>query len=222
MNPMKISCPLLLEFDPDDRAAVRSAFAEAPLMTMGQAWREEVEPGFHPAEVRVGWRDQSLMVFAELIDRELVTKATEDNQPLWMLGDVFEIFLRDIEGERYVEFHIAPNGKRLQLVFPDASTIQRVGEREIRIEELMVGPEMFEFVQWVEGEKWCLCAKVPGSAFLPPGTDLSRRTWLASFSRYDYGSDLGEPVISSTSEHALASFHRQQEWAEIVFARATE
>ncbi|MEI8343284.1 MAG: hypothetical protein WCH43_17320, partial [Verrucomicrobiota bacterium] len=49
------------------------------------------------------------------------------------------------------------------------------------------------------------------------GTALEGRTWLASFSRYDYSSAEAPPVLSSTSPHAEVSFHRQQEWAELLF-----
>ncbi len=217
---MKIPCPALPPFARDDREAVRVAFQGAPVMEMGQSWRESLEVGFSPARVRVGWREDRLMVFAELTDAKLVTQATENNQRLWTLGDVFEIFLRDSSGERYLEFHVAPNGRRLQLVFSDRATLGQLAANGMVIEDLMVAEPMFEFSHWVDGDQWSICAEIPNSAFLQPGTTLAGRTWLASFSRYDYRAPGTEPVISSTSPHAVASFHRQQEWAELVFVGA--
>ena len=36
-------------------------------------------------------------------------------------------------------------------------------------------------------------------------------------SRYDVTGHEGAPVISSTSPHPVAAFHRQQEWARLTF-----
>ncbi len=184
---------------------------------MQQAWRDSPEEKFQPARVRIGWRGDRLLVFGELTDKHLYTRATEDNQILCSLGDVFEVFLRDSEGERYAEFHVAPNGRRLQLLWPDAATIRRVGMKEVSLDDLKVHEPIFDFSQWSEGNTWCICAPVPGSVFLPAGTPLGGRTWNASFSRYDYSSAEEPPVLSSTSPHAKVSFHRQQEWAEVLF-----
>jgi hypothetical protein len=217
---LKIICPILGDFDIGSRDAVRAAFAEAPALQMQQAWRDAPEEKFLPARVRIGWRGDRFLVFGELTDDLLFTCATEDNQILCSFGDVFEIFLRDSEGERYAEFHVAPNGKRLQLLWPDAATIRRVGKKEVSLDELKVHEPIFDFAQWSEEQTWCICASVPGSVFLPVGMSLEGRIWLASFSRYDYSSAEEQPVLSSTSPHTELSFHRQQEWAEVFFAEA--
>jgi hypothetical protein len=169
------------------------------------------------AAVRIGWRAERFLAFGELTDDKLFTRATEDNQLLCSFGDVFEIFLRDLEGERYAEFHVAPNGKRLQLLWPDAATVRRVGNKEVSLDELKIDEPIFDFTQWSEGKTWCICALVPSSVFLRAGTTLEGRTWRASFSRYDYSSAEEPPILSSTSPHAEISFHRQQEWAELHF-----
>ena len=184
---------------------------------MKQGWRDVPEERFLPARVKIGWRGDRFLVFGELTEYLLYTSATEDNQILCSLGDVFEIFLRDSESVSYVEFHVAPNGKRLQLLWPDAASIRRVNNKEITLDELKVQESIFDFSQWSEGNTWCICASVPGSAFLPVGMTLEGRTWLASFSRYDYSSAEEPPVLSSTSPHAEVFFHRQQEWAEVLF-----
>jgi len=184
---------------------------------MQQGWRDAPEDKFLPARVRIGWTDDRFLAFGELADNRLTTRATEDNQLLCSLGDVFEIFLRESEGESYVEFHIAPNGKRLQLLWPDAATFRRVGKKEMSLDELKVHEPIFDFSQWSEAQTWCICASVPSSVVLPVGMSLEGRTWKASFSRYDYSTDDEPPVLSSTSPHAEVSFHRQQEWADVTF-----
>lgn len=217
---MKIVCPCLGTFDLRDPAAVREAFACAPGLPMQQAWRGAPEEKFLPARVRIGWRDNRFLIFGELSDNLLFTRATRDNQLLCTLGDVFEIFLRDAGGGSYAEFHVAPNGLRLQLLWPDAATFRRVGKEEVSLEELKVPEPIFDFSQWSEGRTWCICASVPASVFLPAGIPLPGRRWMVSFSRYDYSSPEEPPVLSSTSPHAEVSFHRQQEWTEVEFVLA--
>ena len=185
---------------------------------MKQGWRDVPEERFLPAHVKIGCRGDSFLVFGELTENLLYTSATEDKQLLCSMGDVFEIFLRDSESVSYVEFHVAPNGKRLQLLWPDAASIRRVSNKEITLDDLKVQEPIFDFSQWSEGQTWCICASVPGSVFLPVGTSLDGRTWAASFSRYDYSSAVEPPVLSSTSSHVELSFHRQQEWAVVLFA----
>ena len=214
---MKAICPKLGAFDIQDLTAVRHAFADAPEMKMHQAWLSALEKEFLPAKVQVGWREDRLLVFADLKSNGPFNQATKNNQRLWCLGDVFEIFLRDEEFENYVEFHISPNGLRLQLQFPSASTLQLLSNKEKTLEDLMVDSPVFNFFNWVEDANWFICASIPSSLFLPQGTELKVRKWRVSFSRYDYSSPEGTPVLSSTSPHVELSFHRQQEWAHIEF-----
>ncbi len=214
---MKIICPRLSAVDMQDCGAVRAVFAEAPVLRMGQAWLPQPEKRFLPAEVRLGWYDDRLLIFGELHNNTPLTRAAKDNQLLCSLGDAFEIFLGDQEHETYAEFHIAPNGTRLQLLWPDGGTFQRVCHKEISFEDCLVGEPLFAFSQWVEDNKWHIIASVPSSVLLTQGAPLVGRTWRVSFSRYDYVSAEEPPVLSSTSSHAEMSFHRQHEWTEIEF-----
>jgi hypothetical protein len=187
-------------------------------MQMVQGWLAKPEERLRPGCVRIGWREDQLLVFAELEDEVLFTKATADNQYLWALGDVFEIFVQDHSGGRYAEFHIAPNGRRMQLIYPDAEANRRIGEPGVRLEDFMIGEFLFEFSIWQEPGKWLILASVPSSIFLPPGTSLADRIWRVSFSRYDYSSAETPPVLSSTSPHRVLSFHRQEEWTWVRFS----
>ena len=52
------------------------------------------------------------MVFAELTDHHIFSRATGINQRTWGLGDTFEMFLRSDGQSQYSEFHglnIPPN-----------------------------------------------------------------------------------------------------------------
>jgi hypothetical protein len=215
MNP--VACPRLNNFDPHDLSSVVPAFSAAPVFQFGQAWLERPEERFLPGEVRIGWSGDQFHVFARLRNDHPFSRATADNQYLWDLGDVFEMFLRDAASEKYAEFHVAPNGRRLQLRFPDFDAVHRLGKGGPTLEALMIQAPQFDFTAWQEPGTWLVCARVPSSALLPPGTSLEGRTWFVSFSRYDYLPGDIRPVLSSTSPHQAASFHRQEEWTPIRF-----
>ncbi len=46
--------------------------------------------------MRLGWNAAGLWVLATMDDDSIVSRATGNNQRLWNLGDVFEIFVRDL------------------------------------------------------------------------------------------------------------------------------
>lgn len=170
--------------------------------------------------IRVGWRDSALVLFAELTDVDIFTRATTDNQRLWELGDVFEIFLRPKTQESYVEFQIAPNNKCLQLRYPNAQAVahaRKLGTAD----HLLIHQKAFFSSTWIcaEDHKWFVFAKIPIKTICDGVNLLPDVEWLFSFSRYDYTHNANSPVISSTSRHKKADFHRQLEWGELRFEK---
>jgi hypothetical protein len=198
---------------------IRRAFDAATPIRLRQAWLPSPEEGFAPATVRVAWRDEALLVLAELEDADIHTEATRHNQPFWELGDTFEMFLRPEGQDAYAEFHVAPNNFRLQLKFPDADWLRRTPKAEAFVAAL-VGGEAFRSHTWVEPEagRWWVMAKIPALSVCDrPVPPITGSTWRFSFSRYDYTRGRPLPVISSTSPHAEPAFHRQQEWGCLRF-----
>ena len=180
---------------------------------MGQAWLRGPEANFAPATVWTGWRGESVLVFAELTDRDIYNTATELNQPAFLMGDVLEIFLRAEGCESYVEFHVTPDNQRFQLRIPAADR-QQDGQ-------LIPGPA-FTSATWVDqpAERWFAYAEIPATSVCDRALrSLSGQEWLFSFSRYDYTRPDPKPVISSTSPHRVPSFHRQTEWGTLRFHR---
>lgn len=213
-----MKCSRLPAFASGDLEAVRVAFAGATPCVLRQAWLAALEPDFAPAQVRAGWRENSLLVFAEITDLDIFTGVTGLNQRAWELGDTFEIFLRPENQAAYVEFHVTPNNQRLQLRFADAAVLERVRQTG-SIEPALVSGEVFQSRTWVRPAErlWCVLAEIPAEAVgarIEPG---AANAWRFSFSRYDYTRGRKEPVISSTSPHAEANFHRQQEWGRLIF-----
>jgi len=217
-----IRCGQLTDFDDTDLTTVRAAFAAATPCALGQQWRAGLEQDFAPGQVRVGWRRDDLLVFAELTDRDIFSRATSDNQRMWELGDTFEMFFRPDGQTEYFEFHVTPNNHRLQLRFPDATALERLRATN-RLDEFVLSGEAFCCQTWVppENQKWFVFAVIPGSTVCCQARLDVGSCWHFSFSRYDSTSGRSEAVISSTSPHPVADFHRQEDWGELIIADST-
>lgn len=185
---------------------------------MGQAWQEKLSERFVPAMVRAGWRHNSLLVYAELTDVDIFTRASGLNQRTWELGDAFEIFLRPDGQEAYVEFQVAPNNQRLQLRYANTAALERARKTGSMMEALIPG-EAFRSKTWIEDQnsRWHVFAEIPGHVVCGSNDPLAGSLWHFSFSRYDYTQGVAEPVISSTSPHVEVNFHSQKEWGVIHF-----
>ncbi len=181
---------------------------------MGQAWLDGLEKNFRGTEVRVGWREGAVLVFARLTDDCRFTGATADNQPLWELGDVFELFVKDAEKEEYFEFHITPRGHRLQLKFPNRLALTKLRAKEARLSDFVVAEPIFHFQVRETPIGWEVYAELPDALFGWEKTE--GHALLASFSRYDYDDAGGAPILSSTSAHKELNYHRQEEWRRLV------
>ena len=123
-NLPSLTCRELPAYAADRLDEVRAAFEQAESCVMRQAWLAGPEKKFKPATVRVGWRGNSLRVFAELEDADIFSRANGHNERMWELGDVLEIFLQPAGLPRYVELHVTPNNRRLQLSIPDTATLR--------------------------------------------------------------------------------------------------
>jgi hypothetical protein len=207
--------PAPAPFEKSDWEAIIAAFHHAPSLTMSQAWREKPEENLRPGCVKLGWQKGSLLVFARLTDDRVFTTATKDNDLLWKMGDVFEMFLRDSSRPEYLELHIAPNGRRLQLRFPDSQAIGRLRDGNSELKDYMVEESLFDFSARKTLHGWEVFAEVPLVSLGSTGDIVQGASVTASFSRYDYIDEKTPPVLSSTSEHKELNYHRQHEWKQL-------
>ena len=203
---IKIDVPALRPFETLAWPEAAEVFENAVRLPFRQTWRDEPSPGFREGEVRVGWNAAGLWVLATMTDDHIVTQATGNNQRLWTLGDVFEIFLRDLSGEEYLEMHTDPNGYTLQLRFPSERIFPLMKARQFKVDDLMVSEPLFRAQARVRESGWDVIACV---------TAVRGRSLRASFSRYDYSAVGGKPVLSSTSAHQEVNFHDQSGWIDL-------
>jgi hypothetical protein len=222
ITPMTLShleCRPLPALTTDNLEAVRAAFQGMNGPALRQPWLAKPEKDFTPGIVRVGWHDNSLLVFAELEDADIFTQATADNQRMWELGDTFEMFLQPADSPGYAEFHVTPNNLHLQLRFPDSQAMRRAQAVNL-FDEFLLRGTIFHSRTWVETRKWFIYAEIPAPAVCGVDQPLAGTQWRFSFSRYDYIRGRREPIISSSSSHAVADFHRREEWGTLHFVPA--
>ena len=205
---IRITCRPLPAFVGNDLSRVRAAFTTATPMRLGQAWRNTPERDFAPGVVRTGSRGDTLLVFADLSDRDVFTQAKRHNDRFWEMGDTFEIFLQPEGQSGYVELHVTPNNLRLQLKFDrppaagDADPFARA----------LITRQIFDSKTWPSssGPGWSVLAEIPIDRLF--GVKLANSNWRFSFGRYDATRNREQPVISSTSKHSQPAFHRPDEW----------
>lgn len=211
-KPPKIDCRKLADFSPETWESVAVAFAEASPVALGQSWRK-LQDRFHPAVVRTGWLDDTLWVYAEIEDLDTFNPETRFNEPFFMQGDAFEIFLRPVGQPAYFEFHIGPANQLFQLRIPSAKSFAKQTEGES--ESWKIRSPVVKSWSSVDRKRqlWRVLVAMPFQSIVEKGG--SRSQWLFSFARYDYTRGETGPILSSSSPHAKLGFHRQQEWGTI-------
>jgi hypothetical protein len=209
-----IECRLLPVFEVADWNSVNVAFEGAARCDFAQSWLETPHPDFQPGSVRVGWRDRTLWVFAEMRDLDIYNEATQLNDPVYVMGDVFEMFLQCGRQKHYFELHVSPDNHRMQIRFDGnprqftAETLPFIEQHDLFFSRTEVCPEQ---------EYWHVLAGIP--AHVVEGEDCFSpgNSWRFSFGRYDYTRGHQAPVISSTSAHTIADFHQREEWGTLRF-----
>ena len=187
-------------------------WADVAPLTMRQTWRDVPEPGLLPARVWMAATSTCFVILAELEDHDILTEAQRHNDPLWDLGDVFEVFVRHTERLEYYEFHTAPNGVTLDLRYP-----RLYASRANGVERYMLNEH--HFISHVKCEpkinRWRIAMEIPAARLAPLELLQNESLWRFSFSRYDCGPNR-PAVVSSTSPHSVADFHQGEDWPRFL------
>ena len=193
---------------------VAELFKGADSCRLGQFWRKGHDAGYQPAEVRVAWNDDGLLVHAVLRDADPFNDVVAFNALSYQAGDVFEIFLRPTEQPAYFEFHVTPLNQKLQLRFPQAGGSRGLPIDTFKLYDRQIGSRAR---LTADGQGWEVLALLPFDMVSECGAVTRGTEWLFSFSRYDYTRGVKEPVLSSTSPHTQIGFHTQADWGTLVF-----
>lgn len=216
--PARMNCHELAPFDTTNWDSVIAVFSGSPELHFGQHWLGAPDAALRPAIVKIGWSGSRMLFLAELHDDEIATRATRRNEPLYLLGDVFEIFAGVAREPVYIEYHVAPNGVIAQLRWPGPDAIASV--QESGLAHFLIEENDSVLRVKIEEGIWRVYGELPASSLLGAGHDLEGQVWEVSFSRYDYNADGSSHVLSSTSPHAKAAYHRRHEWQRIEFLKS--
>ena len=191
-----------------------------PILDMRQAWKADAN--LEGGTVRVGWNGRGLLLHATLPDCDIFNPVTDFNEPAFLKGDVFEIFIRPLSQDAYYEIHISPNNQQYQVRLSSKRATQNSDET---LRPTIVTVPVESMVQIDRpNNRWEVFAEIPLAEICEntptqPGSD-----WLVSFSRYDYTRSAEGMTFElfSTSAHKQPSFHRQQEWTLLILGHASE
>lgn len=160
--------------------------------------------GGEPSEkcvAMLGTSGGEIVVRAAAYDEHAKNKAVADNEKTWILGDVVEFFIQPPGQEDYYEFHVTPEGRRLQLHLMDYRTF-----REFSFESKCCDAGL-RVKSNVSGNVWLSEMRIPLSALGIAGVSGVR----FAVCRYDYGAT-GDPEMSSTMSGSELGFHNPPQW----------
>lgn len=153
--------------------------------------------------------DTSFCACALLQDAFPFNPATQDNQRLWLLGDVFELFLQLPGQEDYYEFHSTPEGCRLQLHIPDCRTFRTIPHEQKICDAGLTVKNRIDRLR----KLWYCELRVP---FEGLGLEKCPESVRFAFVRYNLQPETAVPEIT-TYPFFPVTVHAPSLWAELKF-----
>ena len=208
-------CPRIPDFDITSPVSVDRAFAHSPVVDFSQSWRSQSQHGFTPGSVRIGWHGDQFCFDAQLQDGRLFTSAKHRNEMLYELGDTLELFVGAASSKSYIEYHYAPNGVILQLLWPaNARSLDIPSMGGIRTFVIEENRSTSAVLPCHGG--WRVNARVHLPDLSNTFGTLEGREIDLNFGRYDYANAETPPVLSSTSVLPRCCFHDRPNWRRVV------
>jgi hypothetical protein len=148
-------------------------------------------------------------------DHNVVSKATEDNQKLFLMGDVAEFFIMPSQAKGpYWEIHLSPNNLIMDVYIADQ---QAFFSNEITWDEAISYNSDSRKQVNVFDNGWSCELKVPWKAFGLNEAPEPDTRWRFAVCRYNYDEVDGNPELSSTADLTELNFHRVEEYTELIF-----
>ena len=157
---------------------------------------------------RISGGNGQLRLCALMESQTVMTKAAENNQRLWELGDVLEFFIQIAGHDDYYEFQLAPNGRTLKLHMPNDRTFRSIPfEKRFCNVPLQVRNVISHRRRLVYSEITVPLAELEG-------WDQSAKI-RCLVGRYHYTGDI--PEISASVHMPGGEFHNTAAWEEFEF-----
>jgi len=222
MVAVRTSAPIKLDGRLDEEAwkSARPVPLKLPLSTVAEG-RTIEEPG----TVRMLHDGETLWLGFEFEDSDVVGNAKADDEELYTLGDVAEIFLRPVGQTGYWEIHMAPNQRSSTYWYPGR------GRLGLRGEDPHLRPPFWSGAAVVEGtlndwrdrdRRWTAEVALPIAKLRRPGDpDPIEGGWTILVARYNYTRyrvQATGPELSSSPALARPNYHLIEDYSPLKFA----
>ena len=188
-------------------------------LPLGQFWKGEDRFPEEAGVAYAGATGQGLSFYVHLLDSDIFSRATGDEQKMPALGDVVEIFVKaGSDRPDYWEIHVTPNDFLLDIHIPDRTRISKGGTITWEQVEPFVPPASGAARRVaVTDSAWSVEVTVPWSAFGRDAPPAPGSVWKFAVCRYNYSGGLEDPELSSTAHLTELNFHRHEEYTDLVF-----
>ena len=210
-----VHAPVLPNEPADLTADLPSKYAACPALVLRQHWTGADALPVETGVARIGATTKGLSVHIRYEDSDIFSTATANQQRMWTLGDVAEVFVKPgREQSTYWEVHVTPNEFLMDLYIPSRTGMQ-AGQYTW---EDMVTPESGTVYQaHVDDGSWSAELTIPWSAFGQSGIPAAGTTWQFAVCRYNYNGGLEGEELSSTAPLSQASYHLVDEYMDLTF-----
>jgi len=208
-----LRCPVIADKAADLTADVPGKYAACRALPLRQHWAGALP---HEAGVaRIGATTMGLSIHVRYEDSDIFSTATANQQRMWTLGDVVEVFVKPgRERSDYWEVHVTPNGFLMDLLIPSRAGMQ---SGEHTWEEIIAPESGTVFQTHVADGSWSAELTIPWSAFGLSGSPAPGTTWQFAVCRYNYNGGLDDPELSSTAPLSRRSFHLYEDYDDLTF-----
>ena len=211
----RIPCPDVEDAPAALTDAVPRKYADCSTLPLRQHWRGADALPREGGVARIGASASGLAVHIRFEDSDIFSTATADQQRLWLLGDVVEVFVKPGRArDDYWEVHMSPNGFLMDLLIPDRPGYQR-GDYDW--ETVNAADSGTSHQVRVEEGSWAAEAIVPWSAFGVAESPAPGATWQVGVCRFNFTGGLHDPELSSTASLTQPGFHRYEEFTDLLF-----
>ncbi len=215
MNEASIACAHIAGATTDFGSDCPEKYANCAQLVLGQFWKGPDSLPSESAHVYIGASDEGLCFYIYMQDGDIFSRATADNQKMWTLGDVAEFFVKPgVERSDYWEIHVTPNDFVMDIYIPER---EKFMGGEITWEQV-IAPDSHTIKRvHVGADHWAVEARVPWRAFGLEGIPTQGTAWQIAVCRYNCTGGLENRELSSTAAFSQASFHRYEEYTQLVF-----
>lgn len=212
MAEPSVSCPAVSGDAGDLAASPPAKYAACPRLPLRRHWEAALPR--EAGSARIGAAAEGLSFYVDFQDSDIFSTATADQQRMWTLGDVAELFIKPGTARPdYWEIHVTPNDFLMDIHIPDR---QRFTSGEVTWEQVIAPSSHTRKRVLVMPGRWVAEIVVPWAAFGLAGRPTRGTVWQVAVCRYNYNGGLTDPEHSSTAPLTVPGYHRYEEYTDLV------